>query len=102
MKIQSAILGVALAVSPAAAFSTSNHNIASSSSTQLYSTIPKPGTVTTSLTPPSKLDTSSTADLFESRVYKTYGRYPITFTSGQGCKRYDRGHERGGRHGTRR
>lgn len=52
--------------------------------TQLHSTISEPGTVTSKLTPPSKLDTSSTADLFNTRVQKTYGRYPITFVSGSG------------------
>lgn len=52
--------------------------------TQLHSTISEPGTVTSKLTPPSKLDASSTADLFNTRVQKTYGRYPITFVSGSG------------------
>ncbi|KAL7437463.1 hypothetical protein ACHAXM_005917 [Skeletonema potamos] len=86
MKFPTAILTVALALSPAAAFSTtsSSSNVVSSS-TQLFSTIPKPGTVTTNLIPPSKLDSSSTANLFETRVQKTYGRYPITFVSGNGC-----------------
>lgn len=87
MKFQTAILTVALVLSPAAAFSTTTSPSSSNvvSSTQLYSTIPKPGTVTTNLIPPSKLDSSSTPDLFENRVCKTYGRYPITFTSGNGC-----------------
>lgn len=40
---------------------------------------------TTSLIPPSKIDASSVANLFESRVQKTYGRYPITFVEGKGC-----------------
>lgn len=77
-----------LALSPAAAFSNTPIRSSSSdvsSSTQLYSTIPKPGSVTTNLIPPSKLDSSSTSNLFETRVQKTYGRYPITFTSGSGC-----------------
>lgn len=57
----------------------------SSTTTQLHSTtLPAPGTVTSNLTPPSKLDHSSTPSLFENRVQKTYGRYPITFVSGNG------------------
>ncbi len=41
--------------------------------------------MTTHLTPPSKLDFSSTSTLFDTRVQKTYGRYPITFVSGNGA-----------------
>jgi hypothetical protein len=37
------------------------------------------------LIPPSKIDASSVAKLFEARVQKTYGRYPITFVDGRGC-----------------
>ncbi|KAL7482108.1 hypothetical protein ACHAW6_007806 [Cyclotella cf. meneghiniana] len=40
---------------------------------------------TPSLIPPSKIDASSVASLFEERVQKTYGRYPITFVEGKGC-----------------
>lgn len=40
---------------------------------------------TTQLIPPSKIDASSVASLFEERVQKTYGRYPITFVEGKGC-----------------
>ena len=65
------------------AFSSSSSS-ASRSTTKLHSTISPPGTVTTKLTPPSKLDTSSTSKLFDTSVQKTYGRYPITFTSGNG------------------
>ena len=43
------------------------------------------GTATPSLVPPSALSTTPTSDLFEDRVQKTYGRYPITFVSGSGC-----------------
>jgi hypothetical protein len=39
----------------------------------------------TELIPPSKIDASSVARLFEERVQKTYGRYPITFVEGKGC-----------------
>lgn len=97
MKFQTAILTMAFALSfppAAAAFSTNSAVLTSSSpssgvvvssSTRLYSTIPAPGTVTTKLIPPSKLDSSSTPNLFETRVQKTYGRYPITFVSGHGC-----------------
>mmetsp|Transcript_28184 Transcript_28184/g.51523 ORF Transcript_28184/g.51523 Transcript_28184/m.51523 type:complete len:487 (+) Transcript_28184:123-1583(+) len=59
-----------------------NHRI--TTTTQLHSTIPAPGSVTSSLTPPSSIDSSSTSDLFDTRVQKTYGRYPITFVSGSG------------------
>jgi len=54
-----------------------------SSSTRLRSTIVEPGTATSSLTPPSAI-TTSTATLFDTRVQRTYGRYPITFVSGSG------------------
>jgi hypothetical protein len=37
------------------------------------------------LIPPSKIDATSVASLFEERVQKTYGRYPITFVEGKGC-----------------
>lgn len=80
----------------ASAFSTSTHHnfhcqnplqtSTSASTTQLHSsTISAAGHVTTQLTPPSKLDFSSTATLFDTRVQKTYGRYPITFVSGNGA-----------------
>lgn len=84
---QSSVLATLFALSCRAnAFSsTSPSSIStSSSSTQLHSTISPPGTITTNLTPPSKLDTSSTSQLFDTRVQKTYGRYPITFVSGSG------------------
>lgn len=85
----------------ASAFSTStstSHYFPNPSSTQLHSsTIPstsststsndeaEAGYVTTQLTPPSKLDFTSTSTLFDTRVQKTYGRYPITFVSGNGA-----------------
>ena len=42
------------------------------------------GYVTTDLVPPSKLAAHTTSELFDTRVQKTYGRYPITFVSGSG------------------
>lgn len=42
------------------------------------------GHVTTKLVPPSKLVAHTTSELFDTRVQKTYGRYPITFVSGSG------------------
>mmetsp|Transcript_5003 Transcript_5003/g.9778 ORF Transcript_5003/g.9778 Transcript_5003/m.9778 type:complete len:257 (-) Transcript_5003:1418-2188(-) len=61
-----------------------NNRIIGTTTTQLHSTIPAPGSVTSSLTPPSSIDSTSTSDLFDTRVQKTYGRYPITFVSGSG------------------
>eukprot|EP00980_Cylindrotheca_fusiformis_P001457 scaffold345_cov134-Cylindrotheca_fusiformis.AAC.68 len=37
------------------------------------------------LTPPKKLKDLPTADLYDDRVQKTYGRYPLTVESGHGC-----------------
>ena len=62
------------------------------STTRLQSTIDRTssgdvaaiGKVTTTLTPPSKLIPHTAAELFDTRVQKTYGRYPITFVSGSG------------------
>lgn len=65
------------------AFTSSHPASAPPSTTRLHSTV-APGTAAIPLTPPSKLDDSSTADLFDTRVQKTYGRYPITFVSGAG------------------
>ena len=83
---KSTVLAAVFALSGVTAFSaTSIHqSTRTAASTQLHSTIPAPGTVTSKLTPPSKIDSSSIADLFTSRVQKTYGRYPITFVSGSG------------------
>ena len=67
------------------AFSSSTSNNRIASSTQLHSTTaPAPGSVVTTLTPPSKLPPLTTSDLFDTKVQKTYGRYPITFVSGSG------------------
>eukprot|EP00970_Alexandrium_tamarense_P019203 scaffold13735_cov283-Alexandrium_tamarense.AAC.3 len=62
-----------------------------STATQLHqsTTSSSPGSVTSNLTPPSKIDSSSIANLFDTRVQKTYGRYPITFVSGDGCALVD-------------
>lgn len=43
------------------------------------------GTASPALVPPSALSATPTSDLFEDRVQKTYGRYPITFVAGSGC-----------------
>jgi len=77
----------ALSGSSCNAFSSTSiqNRVLATSTTDLQSTtIPAVGSVTSSLTPPSKIDSSSVADLFDKRVYKTYGRYPITFVSGSG------------------
>ena len=85
---KSSVLATIFALSSGAnAFSStpSSQHLSPSTTTQLHSTtLPAPGTVTSNLTPPSKLDHSSTPSLFENRVQKTYGRYPITFVSGNG------------------
>ncbi len=95
---KSAVLAALFGAVSAFSTSTQYHSRAPSSSraTQLHSsTIPSTastseeveaaGYVTTQLTPPSKLDFSSTSSLFDTRVQKTYGRYPITFVSGKGA-----------------
>jgi len=41
------------------------------------------------LVPPSEINPNDTAALFEERIQKTYGRYPLTITHGKGCKLYD-------------
>merc|ERR1711966_215256 len=46
-------------------------------------TLPAPGDVATPLKPPSAIE-GSTADLFDARVQRTYGRYPLTFVEGSG------------------
>ncbi|KAL7538884.1 hypothetical protein ACHAWF_006237 [Thalassiosira exigua] len=71
-------------VRPASSQSTATASSSSTLSTLLRSTVPAPGSVVTDLAPPSSIDASSTSDLFESRVQKTYGRYPIAFVSGSG------------------
>jgi len=80
---KSCVLAALFALSGAEAFSSSTQS-SRVSTTQLRSTIPKPGSVTSKLTPPSKLQDAPVADLFASVVYKTYGRYPLTFVSGDG------------------
>jgi hypothetical protein len=72
---QSAVL---LLLSTTSAFAPSS----SSSRTTALSVATNPTTV---LIPPSKIDATSVANLFEERVQKTYGRYPITFVEGKGC-----------------
>mmetsp|Transcript_1528 Transcript_1528/g.2858 ORF Transcript_1528/g.2858 Transcript_1528/m.2858 type:complete len:480 (-) Transcript_1528:131-1570(-) len=85
---KSAILSLlALSNSSSEAFSPSRSNRAV---TRLHSTTEEPPTITpgqvvTNLIPPSAIDSSSTANLFDTRVQKTYGRYPITFVKGEGC-----------------
>lgn len=37
------------------------------------------------LVPPQSIKDLATADLYDSRVQKTYGRYPLTIESGEGC-----------------
>jgi len=82
---KASVLAAVLALSRADAFSSTSAHSAARVATQLHSTIDAaPGTVTSTLIPPSKIDTSSTAALFDTRVQKTYGRYPITFVSGNG------------------
>jgi acetylornithine/N-succinyldiaminopimelate aminotransferase len=101
--LKSAVLAALFGATSAFSTSSQYHrsrDSASSCATQLHSsTIPSTtttastsseeveaaGYVTTHLTPPSKLDFSSTSTLFDTRVQKTYGRYPITFVSGNGA-----------------
>lgn len=80
--------------SSADAFLVVQQSVAKSTSTKstsrLQSTIERGevaaiGKVTTTLTPPSKLVPHTATELFDTRVQKTYGRYPITFVSGSGC-----------------
>lgn len=57
----------------------------SSSAAAAEAALAEVGYVTTSLVPPSKLAAAhTTSELFDTRVQKTYGRYPITFVSGSG------------------
>lgn len=80
-----------LSGSSADAFSAALRSSATST-TRLQSTIDRTssgdvaaiGKVTTKLTPPSKLIPQTAAELFDTRVQKTYGRYPITFVTGSG------------------
>lgn len=88
MIYQPTILVASLSLGSAftATTSTSVQQATSSTRTALHSTIDRPETAaTSSLVPPSQLDSSSISTLFENRVQKTYGRYPITFVSGDGC-----------------
>jgi len=88
MIYQPTILVASLSLGSAftATTSTSVQQATSSTRTALHSTIDRPETAaTSSLVPPSQLDSSSVSTLFENRVQKTYGRYPITFVSGDGC-----------------
>jgi len=93
-KSSSSVL-VALCVlsgSSADAFSAAVRSSSATSTTRLQSTIDRTssgdvaaiGKVTTTLTPPSKLIPQTAAELFDTRVQKTYGRYPITFVTGSG------------------
>jgi acetylornithine aminotransferase len=47
------------------------------------------GSFNKKLVPPSEINTDETATLFDERVQKTYGRYPLTITHGKGCRLYD-------------
>ncbi|EJK56816.1 hypothetical protein THAOC_23219, partial [Thalassiosira oceanica] len=88
MIYQPTILVASLSLGSAftATTSTSVQQATSSTRTALHSTIDRPETAAaSSLVPPSQLDSSSVSTLFENRVQKTYGRYPITFVSGDGC-----------------
>ena len=90
MIYQSTILVASLSLGSAFTATTTQATSSSSTRTALHSTIDKPETATaaaapSALVPPSQLDSSSISDLFDNRVQKTYGRYPITFVSGSGC-----------------
>lgn len=91
--VLAAVLAIGGGVATCSAFSSYSSTVqtssSSSSSTRLHSTIPAPGSVITELIAPSKLDETSTSDLFDTRVQKTYGRYPITFVSGSGSTLQD-------------
>jgi len=88
MFIQPSILFAVLSVGSSVAFtpsaSTTTSRCSSATTSALLSTVQEPGTVTSDLTPPSQLGSSSTSSQFDSRVQKTYGRYPVTFVSGDG------------------
>lgn len=85
---KTSVLAALFAISGAADAFTSVSSAAprASATTALRSTVDAPaGSVVVELTPPSKLSPdATTAELFETRVQKTYGRYPITFVSGSG------------------
>jgi len=55
-----------------------------SSSSPLFATL-ETETAAPTLIPPSSISTADVPELFEQNVYKTYGRYPLTITSGSGC-----------------
>jgi len=55
-----------------------------SSSPPLFATL-ETETAAPTLIPPSSISTADVPELFEQNVYKTYGRYPLTITSGSGC-----------------
>lgn len=65
----------------------------SSFSTQVYSTtddkISSSNTENQVLVSPDSISIDNVPELFEQKVQKTYGRYPITITSGSGTKLYD-------------
>ena len=70
---------------PSSTSSRLHSTIESSSSAAAEAALAEVGYVTTSLVPPSKLAAAhTTSELFDTRVQKTYGRYPITFVSGSG------------------
>lgn len=65
-------------------FTTAVSSSTSSSSSALSATL-ETDRASSTLTPPSSISTGDVPELFEQNVYKTYGRYPLTITSGSGC-----------------
>ena len=92
MNLTASVLVALFALSGSSADAFSAQRSGSARSTRLQSTIDRTssgdvaaiGKVTTTLIPPSKLTPHTAAELFETRVQKTYGRYPITFVTGSG------------------
>jgi len=81
MKLYPSALLFLLTTTAAFTIPTNHH----ASSSALSVAVDPTTTTTKSLIPPSQIDASSVASLFEERVQKTYGRYPITFVEGRGC-----------------
>jgi len=65
-------------------FTTTASTPTSSSSSALSATL-ETESASSTLTPPSSISIADVPELFEQNVYKTYGRYPLTITSGSGC-----------------
>jgi acetylornithine/N-succinyldiaminopimelate aminotransferase len=79
----SAVLLIACLVSSTSSFApiqVRNNNVLSSSTSALAATVEK-----TSLVAPDSIPMDDVPSLFDEYVQKTYGRYPLTIVSGEGC-----------------